>query len=425
MPSDPIVIRLLRGAWTHKRLLTFLFAVLAVLPLFAHAWFQRVEFNQFLIHRADLKYGSSTMESVADYAISSYSSGLNILCSWPDRTPPEYSDPDRMFHYVFSWLPSHARAYPTEGYYYFSFPHPAKGLVCGSLRLADLDRGMLTFSYFRMLDDDGDQEVHIHRVGDITVKKHGDYRYDVTHGARNVSFDLLDTSFLERLPDSVTLLPDEEFVTRMFDESGLRFVVLFNRATQSFYYVLDQEDGVADALVEVGNEGFERGERTGFVFYCDRDLNRRLLVGVSFRSVKRNDFLDGPGDQVPFRLRVRDRLNLAYPSTLLGHGLDVHGVMLGRKHWSRFLISAYHQYADLDGMLEYTAPALEAGYQDKSDLWTALTKEWWHTRKWRTDQYAKLAKEGKVVTPFIERASRRTSRDQQPRKRISHVENRP
>jgi len=392
----------------YKRKLIVVSVVLLLLgsPLLLHALFQPIAFNQSLIELAEMKYGAASVGTYARFFRSCYASGLNILFNRPSRTPPAYADHEAMFSYVFSWIPGYAEVYPTEGYYYFSFHHPERGLLAGSLRLADLDQGHLTLSYFKLCDEEEERGLVSETLHGIEIEKLSDYAYDVRHGGRTVRFRLQDESFIRRRPERLKTIPDEEFVARMHDESGLKFFVFFNHATTSFYYVLDEEEGAADTFEPLGADGHVRGARTGFVFYDDREYGRKVLVGVSFACVKRNDFFDGPGDQMPFRARLRRKLHKAYPSTMLGRGIDVHGVLQGRSRWQRYLISTYHPYGNLEDMIRYNQEALAGDRTDPSTFWTTLTKEWWHTRRWRETVYDKLESEGRSVERIVEKACR-------------------
>lgn len=41
------------------------------------------------------------------------------------------------------------------------------------------------------------------------------------------------------------------------------------------------------------------GKRTGFVYYSDRRLERKTLIGVHEENVRVNNYFDGPFDQLP------------------------------------------------------------------------------------------------------------------------------
>lgn len=409
----------MRGLWRRRLLAGFALLAAAAAPIVLHSALNPIAFNEFMIPLAAVRYDATDAGAYGRLIKKGYASGLNIAANRPARTPPAYRDSRALFSWVFGWIPSAATVYPTEGYYYFSFEHPSEGLVAGSLKLSELDRGYLTFNSFRMRDPEafgGSREQRMRathddslvsvKIHDIDVEKHGDYLYDVSFGGRRVRFRFTDERYFDRTPQSCRLTDDETFVTRVLDESAVRFLLLFNHATSSFYYVLDEECGTAESWEPLGSRGLVRGPRTGFVFFDDIEYGRKILVGVNFASVRRNDFFDGPGDQVPFRANLRALLHRAYPSTQVGPGISREGVLLGRDSWARFLISAYHAYADHADMIRFTAAALDGDRTDRSTLWTALTKEWWHTRAWRKRQYDRLTAEGRNIEPVYGRACR-------------------
>ena len=362
-------------------------------PVFAHAWVLPVEFNQFLLHRVELRNGVLGRSDAWSLVSSAYSSGLDILRRWPSRTPPDRDDPEAMFEYVFSWIPPRAVVYPTEGFYYFRFTCEDDVEVGGNVRIADLDRGQVCFVYYEMAKPEHSPTTfYVTEEHGLEVLKESDYRYRVSYGGKTVEFRMPVPEPL--LPSEAQLLPVEEYVGWIHDESGIKFHLIFNHETNSFYKLLDERGGVADTLESL-DERFLIGTRTGFVFYDDPDYDRRLLMGVNLESVKRNDYFDGPADQVPFRANLRGKLHVAYPNTMLGDGIDEHGVYVNKVPWVRIAVSPYHRYSSVHEVLERWDTC--GSTEDKSELWTSLTKEWWNRDPWLSGVKKKLREEGKVV----------------------------
>ena len=108
------------------------------------------------------------------------------------------------------------------------------------------------------------------------------------------------------LPDGLKLLPKERFVGRSFDESGLRFVLLYDTGTKTFLWLLDEDTFRLKLTPLTASLGID--PRTFFIFHEEPDLGRRVLAGVSFQNVAANNFFDGPFDQLPDNWLRRNRL---------------------------------------------------------------------------------------------------------------------
>ena len=101
-------------------------------------------------------------------------------------------------------------------------------------------------------------------------------------------------------PPAAALAPKEEFIGPVFDDSGIRFFLVYNAAINNFLYILDETVKVADDFV-TGPRGDRIlvGKRTGFVFYRDHRRDRKILIGVYEENVDVNNYFDGPFDQLP------------------------------------------------------------------------------------------------------------------------------
>ena len=367
---------------------------LLLCPWLVHLWGMPLQFNQFLLQRLDARYGVMTAQELVDELRSAYTSGVNILHGKPIRTQPDFEDVKGMFRYVFSWVPPYAIVYPTEGFYYFSFSLKGKQ-VAGNLRVADLDLGTLTMAYFTGPEQET-RFLDITTADGLRVVKHSDYLYDVTYGRQTIRFKIPRTSI--QRPHDLRRLPEEEWLAQIHDESGLRLWLLYNYRTASFYEVLNEEQGVTDRFEAIGHH-LVVGRRTGFVFYQDATYGRKVLVGVYRDTAYRNNYFDGPADQVPYRLTFRDKLHTVYPNTLLGDGVDEHGVYLNTPLWQRIAVAPYQLYTSTQELFERAERcASETG---KSALWTCLTREWWNTPEWRQEIADTLAKQGKVLPPVL------------------------
>src|SRR6185295_1415469 len=130
----------------------------------------------------------------------------------------------------------------------------------------------------------------------VTIEKTAPLTYRVTHAAKTVTFVLNDLSGVKPPPDM--LKADEKFLGPIFDESGIRFFLVFNSRLKVFHYILDETAPVADQFAALkGGEPIQIGKRTGFAFYPFD--GRKILIGVDERQSRLNTTLDGPFDQLP------------------------------------------------------------------------------------------------------------------------------
>jgi hypothetical protein len=213
-------------------------------------------------------------------------------------------DPMAVFGYVLGSLPERVKVYPTENHYYFSFD--LNGIrYAGNIKLDARLRaeGKLVFTYYQdqlawLKDDEGTALILGPSQG-VTVEKVEPLAYRVSHGPKSVVFALNDLSQVK--PPAAALAPNDQFIGPVFDESGIRFFLLFNARLKLFHYILDETVKPADVLVPapVGAGRILIGKRTGFAFYRDQQRDRKILIGVYQANVAANNYLDGPFDQMP------------------------------------------------------------------------------------------------------------------------------
>jgi hypothetical protein len=211
------------------------------------------------------------------------------------------ADPLAVFSFVLRNLPERVQVYPTENYYYFRFVHNGVPYT-GNIRLAAADRdlGKVHFAYNEQPSDWRPEPPVRHRALDgsqgVTVTKLAPLTYRVEHDGKAVTLVLNDLTSVK--PPAGLLRPDEVFLGPVFDESGVRFFLVFNSRLRIFHYLLDEAELRADELSAAGGGGaIEIGKRTGFAFY--RDGARRVLIGVNERNSRLNTLFDGPFDQLP------------------------------------------------------------------------------------------------------------------------------
>ena len=218
-------------------------------------------------------------------------------------TTLDVKEPLSVFAFVLNSLPDRVKVYPTENYFYFTFTHNGVPYA-GNIRLdaSDRDQGKVQFGYFEQTTGWLDETPSFFRTLDasngVQLGKLERFLYRLSYGGKSVLFELNDLSQVK--PPATALAPKETFIGPIFDDSGIRFFLVYNSAIRNFLYILDETVKVTDDFV--ASPRIDRvliGKRTGFVFYRDQRLERKILIGVYEENVQVNNYLDGPFDQLP------------------------------------------------------------------------------------------------------------------------------
>ena len=269
----------------------------------------------------------------------------------------DYEDVDAVFNYVFESLPEEVYVYPTENYYYFQF-YAGGTNFWGNIRLGieDRDQGIAHFVYWEYLDDpQGPDDGKVwrkdlsHETG-VEVDKTGKFRYSITSGQKTVNFQL---NLLEQDPPKLFNIPqDEEFVFRMYDESGFQFFLMHKETHNHFMFVLNEEDGFPGRHDTLAPD-IIRDRLSGFVFYIDSAAdNRKILIAIRAQNARRNNYWDGPFDQLADNYiddRFAELVQHTYPYTK--DRINSHGIFTDVK-MSRIAISPYYEYFSREKLME-------------------------------------------------------------------------
>jgi hypothetical protein len=266
-------------------------------------------------------------------------------------------DPLAMFAYVLGALPSRVTVYPTENYYYFKFVYQ-NVTYAGNIRLDAMDRdeGKLHFAYYEDLAEWKDQSpvnyVALDMAQGVAVEKLDRLLYRVSYRDKTVVFALNDLSGVK--PPPGVLGPDEVYLGPIFDDSAVRFFLVYNRRLKIFHYILDETVPATDQLAPaLATDRILIGKRTGFAYYRDRRIERKILIGVFTGNARVNNYFDGPFDQLPDNFIEGDTLQkiiLDIDPSLAGK-IDRLGGSAGGAE--RFLISPYMHYRDEDELLAF------------------------------------------------------------------------
>jgi hypothetical protein len=291
-----------------------------------------------------------------------------------------------IFRHVFSSLPPTVKVYPTENYYYFRFETRGRE-IWGNLRLdaEDREKGLLDFAYFAAsnrpehMDDllADSKYKQLSSTDGVLVRRVRPLVYEVTFEHKTVRFELNDLP--QTPPGFMGMLPSEHFVERTFDDSGFQFVLIFDTKTADFRFVLDEEAPLPDVLVPLA-DGLLLGRLTGFAFYDDKPRRRKILIAVDAENMKRNNYFDGPFDQLADNFVKDDTRKMlmeeAYP---YARGrIDRRGVFLsadGSNSGNRLALTPYYTYSSLDDLRLFYSLHLRQ-QADEQRLLSALTHDY-------------------------------------------------
>ena len=160
----------------------------------------------------------------------------------------------------------------------------------------------MIFAYYEELSEWREQSPVTHIILDasqgVAVEKLGYLVYRVSYGSKSVIFVLNDLSQVR--PPASIIGPHERFIGPIFDESGIRFFLVYNTKLKIFHYILDETVKVADEFVPSHlTNRIIIGKRTDFAFYRDWRLGRKILIGAFEGNIRANNYFDGPFDQLP------------------------------------------------------------------------------------------------------------------------------
>lgn len=280
---------------------------------------------------------------------------------------PDPTDPQAMFAYVFAKLPDEVTVYPSENYYYFQIQVSGRAFW-GNLRLANgmREQGIVSFAYAEFLEFPLSTTNRLVRSwlpgknDGVVLQETAPLDWRLTYQGKSVRFRL--HALRQEPPTKFALGPDETFVMRTFDESGCQFFLLFHSGRKHFFWVLNEEEPVPDTFDSVSDD-VVIGRRTGFAFWVDRARSqRRVLVAVRKASAQRNDYFDGPFDQLADndveKTRIAEFIQKAYPITR--GKIDKYGYWTNRTDYQRVGLACYGSYESPTELAEFMARAKAA-----------------------------------------------------------------
>ncbi len=268
----------------------------------------------------------------------------------------DITDMKAVFGFVLNSLPDRVKVYPTENYYYFKFHHHGVRYA-GNIRLENetRDQGKVHFAYD--VETNAWNERHkgdvFHILLDahqgVMVEKLDALSYRVAYQGKSVIFDLNDLSGVK--PPAELLTADERYIGPIFDDSGIRFFLVYNSTLKLFHYLLDEGVPVPDVFFSLKvSDRLIVGNRTGFAFYRDAKRLRKILVGVFDGNVRVNNYFDGPFDQLPDNFIEGEALRSAILEVDPGLKGKIDRFGSAPNGETRFLIAPYLQYFEEDDL---------------------------------------------------------------------------
>jgi len=263
----------------------------------------------------------------------------------------DLEDVDAYFWHIFSRLPDEVTIYPSENYFYF-IDYVAGRQIWGNIRLpaGRRERGVVSFGYSEFSEFPSNPGNYVSRSkyfteGDgLSIKSKDPFTWLVSYNKKNVTFHLHKLSL--EPPKSFALKTNEVFIERTFDESGMQFFLLFNTTGNYFFWVLNEEEIVPDEFIQLEKDVLV-GRRTGFAFWIDPEKKpRKVLATVRKISVTRNDYYDGPFDQLADNYVDQNKISMwmerAIPS--IKGRIDKYGYYTDVERPSRVALSCYGNY---------------------------------------------------------------------------------
>jgi hypothetical protein len=297
------------------------------------------------------------------------------------------SDVRAMFQFVLESLPDRVKVYPTENCYYFWF-YDGGARYAGNIRLdaGSRDQGKVHFHYALELtpwNKPGGNSYYVllDRSHGVSVERVDDLMYRVSFDTKSVIFELNGLS--KTMPPPHLLGPGERYLGPIFDESAIRFFLVYNPRLKLFHYLLDETEPFNERLFPAnGSDRILIGHRTGFAFYRDHRRERKILIGVFDGNVRSNSYYDGPFDQLPENFIVGESLRSAIIEAQpdLAGKIDRFGSFHGSTN--RYLIDPYLTYSRADELLVFHVCA-EKKKLFAGSYYAGFTRDRYQTRERR------------------------------------------
>ncbi len=271
----------------------------------------------------------------------------------------EFDDRDQLITSILKQKKNGMLVYPSEGYYYYEFMNgatPIKGNFRFDIKLRN--QGKVAFTFYsdwkRATDQPSVNNYWVLGAKDgLILTKNSEFRYQLSYRGESAAVIIYDAK--SELDTEHDLGKNEEYVGPIFDESGIRFHLIFDRSNNSFLYVLNEDFNQAEHFVAVDdNQDILLGLRSKFAYFNDKKNKRLILIGVDLANIQNNTYYDGPFDQLPDSfvdpVHLQELIE-KYEPRLLGK-IGPYGDFLDEEE-SRYAIMPYMEYQFEEQLLKY------------------------------------------------------------------------
>lgn len=256
----------------------------------------------------------------------------------------DFQNSDAILMRVLLASPERAAVYPSEQYYYYQFWQGAR-LIAGNLRFVNAPE-KLWVGYFDRNDSSLTNARPYGAADGLEMKMSdvpGGRDCMLTWRGVKRTFSLPATKLKPTTP--FPLLADEQIVSCTTDDSGTGLVLLYEPGPKAFAFAIDPSALAPEEYEEFTLRGhtFRIGKESRWIFLHDQ--GRWILVGVNEEEVQRNTYFDGPFDQIPPDLDLKEMIESVYPYVTEVGGIDRNGNFLTLAQ-QRVAISPYQQYTE-------------------------------------------------------------------------------
>jgi hypothetical protein len=284
----------------------------------------------------------------------------------------ESLEPDDVLLALLNSFHGSATIFPTENHLYFRMT--AKGTQIGGnicLPAATRDQGEFYLSYTEVLNlrseaiepRGWEREYRKGATASLVKLRKNLYRISIKGISADIKINEVDWRPKDVPVNTLTEVP----VAPFNDESSTRFVFVFDKASKVFWYQTDWTLLGADERLLYRPSGIVIQPRTGFIYYKDSIRGRLILIAVNDRSVRQNDWFDGPCDQTPENLELDGAIDffryIYEVNPDLRGKIDKFGVYLDDPE-TRLAVAAFDRYADVDAYVDSIEAKIKAGGSD-------------------------------------------------------------
>lgn len=269
----------------------------------------------------------------------------------------EVTKPLDVFEFVFNFLPEEVTVYPSENYFYYEFIN--QGVTYqGNIGLFrdTLEKNSINFGYYiksgHVFEEIGDifKYSTLDKKDGVIVQNIDTYKSTITYNNKTVTFNFYKFNLEEN--NKLKLRPNEILIAPTLDESGIAFYLIYNTYMKRFYWVLNEHSMFNEKLIKYNND-LSFSKRTDFIYLNDIDFDRKVLIGVNYYNIRKNNWFDGPFDQMPDNIICNGNtillpyLKEAFPSE--ANNFDKFGNYLNDED-SRIAISSYTTYLSFNNI---------------------------------------------------------------------------